>query len=249
MNCSDTMPLLDADIDGELDLVRHLEVAAHLRGCVACTRAAEAARVRGEAVRGHLTRFAAPPRLAVAVRRSLPAAPAVRRVATWSPVMLGGLAAALAACVLFGYGWGVRRGRGVALIDEAVADHVRSLMAAHLTDVASTDRHTVKPWFSGKLDFSPPVVDLVASDFPLIGGRLEEVAGHPAAALVYRRRLHTINLFIWPEAAGTIATGRDRRQGFQIDAWSRDGLNFIAVSEIPADELAEFAREFRAHTP
>ena len=119
-------------------------------------------------------------------------------------------------------------------------------MADHLTDVASTDQHTVKPWFAGRLAFAPPVPDLAGGGFPLIGGRLDEIAGQPAAALVYRRRQHVVNLLVWPAATGAVGGGRRRRNGFQTEAWSRDGLNFVAVSEIPAGELAEFVRQFQA---
>jgi len=248
MNCSETMRLLDADLDGELDLVRHLEVAAHLESCAACARAAEAGRARSAALRESLTRRTAPPHLATRIRQSLPPArpfpPRQRSAWQW-----GGLAAALAACLVIGYGVGVRRAGAPDLVGEAIADHVRSLMAGHLTDVASTDQHTVKPWFAGKLDFSPPIVDLAGSGFPLAGGRLDELQHRPVAALVYRRRQHAINLFVWPGSAAAESARSRSARGYQTEAWTRNGFSFLAVSEIPADELAEFAREFQAHAP
>ena len=114
-------------------------------------------------------------------------------------------------------------------------------------DVVSTDRHTVKPWFAGKLDFSPPVVDLADAGFPLAGGRLDEIDGRTAAALVFRRRLHAINVFIWP-ASGSAAPGSASANGYAARGWTQGGLNFLAVSEIPASDLEQFAQDFRKRT-
>jgi anti-sigma factor RsiW len=133
-------------------------------------------------------------------------------------------------------------------MDEVFAEHVRSLQAGHLTDVVSTDRHTVKPWFAGKVDFSPPVVDLADIGFPLGGGRLDEIDGRAAAALVFHRRLHAINVFIWPAPGGTPAPRRGDRDGYSAIGWTRDGLNFLAVSEIPGADLGQFVAEFRRRT-
>ncbi|HVS52512.1 MAG TPA: zf-HC2 domain-containing protein [Opitutaceae bacterium] len=253
MDCNETRRLLDADIDGELDLVRHLELEAHLRACPGCARLAENARARGAALRESLPRFTAPPQLAEKIRAALPAPPAApvavepRPAKTYFPIwQVTGLAASLAFAVLVGFRWGDARAHANLLVDEAIADHVRSLQASHLTDVASTDQHTVKPWFAGKLDFSPPVVDLATAGFPLAGGRLEHLDGRPAAALVFHRRQHAINLFIWPADTG-IGSTRAGRNGYNTETWSEARLNFLAVSEIPPAELAEFARIFRAN--
>jgi anti-sigma factor RsiW len=133
---------------------------------------------------------------------------------------------------------------------EIVSAHLRSLQAGHLTDVISTDQHTVKPWFNGKLDVAPPVVDLTSQGFTLIGGRLDYVDARPTGAIVYRRRAHVINLFV----AQTASTERrpakiDAIQGFNIRSWSDRGLNYWAVSDIAADELAEFGEKFEASMP
>jgi len=264
MDCNETRRLLDADIDGELDLVRHLELDAHLRACPDCARLAENARAGRTTIRESLPRFTAPPQLADRIRASIDgergrdaratpsARPAIRGVGV-SPVsfplwQVTGLAASLAFAVLVGFAWGNARSRGNLLFDEAIADHVRSLQASHLTDVVSTDQHTVKPWFAGKLDFSPPVVDLAASGFPLSGGRLEHIDGRPAAALVFHRRQHAINLFIWPATTTALSSRRAERDGYNAETWSSVSLNFLAVSEIPASELAQFAETFRTNT-
>lgn len=119
--------------------------------------------------------------------------------------------------------------------DEVLASHIRSLLVDHLTDVATSDQHTVKPWFNGKIDFSPPVVDLASQGFPLVGGRIDYIGGRVVAALIYRRHGHLINVFVWP--APPVMTNPVTRDGYHIANWSKDGLNFWAVSDVSADDI------------
>jgi len=161
----------------------------------------------------------------------------------------GTLAAAAAVALLIGYNLGSTRGRTGQLMDEAISDHVRSLQTSHLKDVISTDQHTVKPWFTGKIDFSPPVVDLTAAGFPLEGGRLEYLDGRPAAAIVFRRGQHPINLFIWPDTNSRANETRHSRDGYSARLWSQNGFHFLAVSEISERDLDVFIAAYRHSLP
>jgi anti-sigma factor RsiW len=252
MNCNESRAAIEADADGELDTIRHLELEAHLRACPDCARLAEGARARRAALRAALPRFTAPPRVVERIRASLMAEEAPRSAprpwVAWPSWSVVGLAASLALAALGGYAWGRSRGRGDVLLREAVSDHVRSLQAGHLMDVVSTDQHTVKPWFIGKLEFSPPVADLADAGFPLAGGRLDNLDGRNAAALVFHRRLHVINVFIWPAGGTQVGARQGRESGYNALTWSQGDLNFMAVSDIPAQELGQFVAAFRGRT-
>lgn len=159
---------------------------------------------------------------------------------------------ALAASVLLLIGGGVagwqlalERTAGRELADEILAGHVRSLMPGHLTDVLSSDQHTVKPWFNGKLDYSPPVTDFADRGYPLVGGRLDYVASRTVAALVYGRRKHVINVLLWPVSAGTSGVEIETRQGYHMLHWTRDGYAYWVVSDLALAELDEFATLLR----
>jgi anti-sigma factor RsiW len=237
LTCHEAGRLLDAYVDNELGSVESASFVEHLASCPDCRRRLEEREALGRLVRS-LPYHAAPAQLLTSVETT----PARSR---FSAGILA-LAAAAVLAVSIGGVAAMRMLSGRQSVDATssvaeaiVGSHVRALMPDHLFDVSSTDQHTVKPWFLGKLDFSPPVEDLASIGFPLVGGRLDYVAGRPAAALVYQRRLHTINLFIWPEANGSADVVRTLR-GFQVRHWSRGGMSFWAVSDLNDAELAQF---------
>ena len=245
MTCAETQTLIHGYSDGELDLTKCLEIEQHLETCPACAQAhADIQSVRA-AVQNSSLYFETPTGLAKRVQRSLPEASHARRTPGSSPRRLLALAASLALATAVGWGLlrmlSARSGEAF-LTQELVASHVRSqMLPSHRFDVASADPHTVKPWFEGKLDFSPPVKDLAGQGFPLIGGRLDYLRNRAVAALVYQRRKHTINLFIWPSSPGDpTAPKKATRQGFHIREWTSSGMTFSAVSDLNEGELQEF---------
>jgi len=241
MKCQDAQLLLHAHADRELDLMRHVEVEEHLTGCPACAAASgEISRLKSLLQQeGLYHRAPAALRSALAKQYAASRPPKARPFASqWLGPALG-----LAALLMFvlGQQFVSFRERNT-LADQLVDDHVRSLMAAHLTDVASTDQHTVKPWFEGKLDFAPPVRDLATQGFPLRGGRLDYLDRRAVAALVYQRHSHWINLFVAPaEKPGEAAPQTTVRRGFNIVAWDSAGMSFHAVSDLNGAELRDFA--------
>ncbi len=264
LSCKLTQRFVPGYLDGELDLSRTIEMETHLQVCAECARELE----RQQALRAALQRsslaYAAPEalreRIQSSLRSSVPA-DAPEHASGWDamqflrPLLLmrwAGAFAVLALCAVIA--WQLLPGlRGPSsdqrLAAEVLTSHVRSLEASHLLDVASTDQHTVKPWFDGRLDFSPPVEDLASDDFPLVGGRLDYLEGRQVAALVYQRRKHFINVFVWPEARGSGSTQTIQpQQGYNMTRWSRGGFQFWAVSDVNAQDLADFVRLLQART-
>jgi anti-sigma factor RsiW len=240
-------PLLSAALDNELGWFRRWRMGRHLAACPSCAAKLEELQSMQTAIRATLTRHRAPPGLAQRIGNMLPReAVAQPRRARWqlAPLAGTGFAGALAGVALTLLVLGAPSHHGDGDVTAAVLDsHIRSLMADHLTDVLTSDQHTVKPWLSARLDVSPSVQDFAAEGYPLVGGRMDYVDGHPAAAVVYRRAKHVINLFAWaaPDAADA-PFRRDVRQGFNLISWRHGGIEYVAISDVEMDQLATFAR-------
>lgn len=248
MNCVELQELMHGYLDAELAIPQTLQIERHLEGCETCQRVYRQMHTLRSAVREQAPYYPAPPALRHRVIDQLPtarAAPATRplMVRWWQA------GAALAGTALLT--WTLTTGlwsppESEPLPDAILASHVRSLLAANVADVLSSDQHTVKPWFNGKLDFSPPVHDLAAQGFPLVGGRLDYLDGHPVAALVYRHRQHLINLFIWPAGSTPVSSSRlISRQGYHLLHWTGEGMTFWAISDLNSDELEQFQRQLQ----
>ena len=249
MTCDEAEILLHALLDGELDAGHAREVEEHLAGCPKCAAQLAAYREMSRTVADTNLRYAAPPQLRRRIEASLPQPQAQRRVPNRRSVLrgfaMGSAMSAIAATGLVAIV--LRNDDEQRILSEVVSAHLRSLQEGHLTDVISTDQHTVKPWFNGKLDVAPPVIDLTAQGFTLIGGRLDYLDARAIGAVVYRRRQHIINLFVAQTAdAGYHAAKMETMQGFNIWRWSDRGLNYWAVSDLGADELAEFGEKLQA---
>jgi anti-sigma factor RsiW len=240
MTCRETKNLLNAYVDGELDSAGSLGVEKHVQRCASCLTDAENLHALASAIENGGLRFTAPQRLKTNVQAALREAnPApTRSIFNWR---WGSAVAAAVLIVVVSMQW--LKPSQETLMNEIVSSHVRSMMANHITDVASSDRHTVKPWFSGKLDYSPPVKDLTDQGFRLLGGRLDYVDSRPVAALVYQRSQHLINLFVWP-SNNTVTKQEDQltRQGYNLIHWTQSGMSYWLVSELNLAELGECAR-------
>ena len=270
MNCEQATDLMDGYLDGELDPVTSRAIEQHLRDCRNCEQKYMANRALVNAIGTAMPYYKAPAelreRIQISLREEIAEQPA-RAVAPNArpqsatkqpeprPILFGtswnGLA--LAAAIVFAaiIAWtllpGLQRSDTEQfLATQLIASHVRSLMANHLADVASSDQHTVKPWLDAKLDFAPPVVDLTSAGFPLIGGRLDYLDNRPVAALIYQRRKHFINLFVWPasDASRRTAAKEISRQGYHLLHWIEGDFNYWAVSDVNKEDLQNFQHLF-----
>lgn len=240
------LELLPAYMDQELDISDMLAVERHLESCPDCQREYLEQRGVNARMRDALAYFDAPVHLAKRINAAL--AGDRMHYKDWIASRFN---AGAAMAVLLAAAWSIGLYLSLPsaqdrLIDEVIASHVRSLQVDHLSDVASSDLHTVKPWFNGKLNFSPPVVDLTPQGFPLVGGRLDYLAGRPVAALIYRHNQHPINLYIWPTDNKDTALQVQTRQGYHLVRWTTDGMNYWMVSDLAITDLEKFARIVRS---
>ena len=252
--CSEWELMLHGFVDNELDAAHSLQIERHVASCPHCAQQLESLQALKQRIAQPGVHWRTPEHVraqvlaAVSREAALPARASVDTsfsalefVRRWLFVpSLAALAASLFLVV-------APMSDRTSISDEVVASHVRSLLVDHLTDVATSDQHTVKPWFNGKIDFAPPVVDLAREGFPLAGGRVDYIGGRVVAALVYKRQSHVINLFVWPASSdATAATVRTSasRDGYNIENWRAGGLNLWAVSDGNADDLARFRETF-----
>ena len=274
MNCEEAAKLMDGYLDRELDPITSQTIEQHLRECRKCDQAYKIHGSLIHAIGNATPYYKAPAELRERIQSSLrdeiaelptrdvardtqplfsrrqPRPRAILWKTSWNWL-------ALAAAIIFAAIIALtlvprlqRPGADQFLATQLIASHVRSLMANHLTDVASSDQHTVKPWLDAKLDFAPPVVDLAGEGFPLIGGRLDYLDNRPVAALVYQRRKHFINLFVWPEKTGAARpTMAMSHEGYQLLHWADPDFNYWAVSDVNANDLQLFKQQFETRTP
>jgi anti-sigma factor RsiW len=256
-DCQEWQQLIQADLDNELTAAEAARVAAHIETCAECAATRAALSSLSAEIRRDAPRYAASPLLREAVcARIAPNLSSDGRSLT-RPTGWPGLARTrLGNGVSFGMGFALAVCVALVVIlpqnpdvaEAVITDHIRSLQPGHLMDVVSTDQHTVKPWFDGRLAFAPPVKDLRADGFPLAGGRLDYLDGRDVAALIYRNRQHTIELFIWPnDSQVDFRPMAGSRSGYNFMHWSSDGMTFWVVSDLDASGLSEFVRLWRSH--
>jgi anti-sigma factor RsiW len=248
MNCNEAVTLVSAYADGELDSLRRHAIEKHLRGCAECSaRHGSMLALRGR-FRADLPHYPATQALRARVQAAVDAVraaeqPRLRQVADrWHWLTGGALAGCAATVVAWVLGSAVIDWRaGEDLAAEAVATHVRATLNNHMVEVASSDQHTVKPWLSARLDYSPPVRDFADQGFALAGGRLDNIEKHRVATLVYRYRLHNIDVFVRPESWGAAPMSTVR--GFNVAHASGSGMDWLAVSDVSPDVLSQFVQQ------
>jgi anti-sigma factor RsiW len=264
MDHEQAFELLPGYVDEELSLSEAREVERHLADCPECQQVIEQQREASAQLKAADLRVETPPELVKRVYAALPLRPSLwqriwgeprgsgfvagRGAASlgWAP--LGAMAVSFAALVCSAGLYLSTPPRDTSLTQELVDSHVRSLQFDHLYDVISTDRHTVKPWFDGKIDFAPPVIDLAQEGYPLVGGRLDYLNGRAVAVMVYRYKLHPINLYVWPGNDAGATPKIEERKGYHIAHWSAAGMNYWVVTDAGDSELTGFIDDLRAHS-
>lgn len=246
MNCASAAALLDAYLDNELDVSHVIDVEQHLRECADCSQALKSARILSRSLRNLRSSEAQAPeqmrKAAVARLRRVNGA-GRRRWVLWGMIPA---AASLVAIGVFN-GPLMHSASDKEIAREVTASHIRSLMPNHLLDVTSSDRHTVKPWFAGKIDYSPPVSDFGAEGFPLVGGRLDYIGSRQVAVLIYERRQHAINCYVWPENGEDSGVAERTENGYQMEDWRKAGMRFWLVSDLNGVEMRELAKLMQEH--
>jgi anti-sigma factor (TIGR02949 family) len=248
MECEEARPRLDAYLDGELAAAERASLREHLLDCRECGPEAEALEKLRAGIRAAAPSYRAPMELHARIRAALRRERGVSAPLAWrAPGWLAYAASLLIAVALGSGGTYVLTGERQenVIANEIIDSHLRSLLAGHLTDVASSDKHTVKPWFAGRTELSPPGIDLAAQGFPLVGGRLDLIEGKPVPALVYRAGKHIINVFVLPARAGDFGKTASRG-GYTLHHWTAGDLGYWAVSDAAPDEFAKFEKAFRA---
>jgi anti-sigma factor RsiW len=249
MMCNDARLLLHAYLDDELDAAQSVAITRHMQGCAACAaNYANYAQLRKAMAQPSLYR-----RAPEALRKQwetpkqaeAPSIAKPRRGLIGLAMAAGFIGALLLIAPMWLYVLHQRGADTNQLADEVVSSHIRSMQQQHLMDVVSTDQHTVKPWFEGKLDFSPRVKDLADEGFPLIGGRLDALDGHSVAALIYKRRLHVINLYQWPSTSTTSAQDITQWHGYTVIRWTASNMQYVAVSDVNEGDLRQFVLAFQ----
>lgn len=242
MDCPTCEAMVDAYVDGELTTSESAAFERALEACPDCRRRLAAARSMSAFLR-ELPADPAPDLLRARIERDLQAIAGASRSRLPSMGMRWGvMAASLLVAIAIGWLGGTFTGQGGRETDELVAGYIRVAMSEHGVEVASSDRHTVKPWFAGRVDFAPPVHDLAAEGFPLLGGRIDIVDGRKVAVLVYRRNQHRIALSLWPaSSAGSAAPSISQRDGFALARWRHAGFEMRAVADLALGEIASFA--------
>jgi anti-sigma factor RsiW len=260
--CADKTLLVHAYLDGELDLVRSLELEEHMKACESCAQELRSQQALRESLRTSNLYEAAPDGLDERIRAGPPSSKGVaatnrrasdgrgisadssragrsRRALEWLAVAAAIL---IAVALTLRYFPDIAGRRQAVLAQEVIATHIRSLQPGHLLDIQSTDQHTVKPWFNGRVDFSPPVRDLAEQGFPLIGGRLDYLDHRDVATLIYQRRKHIVSVFIWPVDSGAKPPGSMSAEGYNVMSWQLADMNFCAVSDVSADDLRQLSQ-------
>jgi anti-sigma factor RsiW len=259
-DCAATRNLLHPYIDRELDAAESAEVDEHLHACGGCRKIFDEHAGLVKSIRGNAAYYKASPEFLARIRHDVEAesaktsrpAPSTPRRRWTLPDLrqwfqLGAAVAATVVVTSVATLHLAAVNPDEAVVAQIVNAHARATLTDHRTDVASSDQHTVKPWLSSKLDFSPPVIDLTTTGFPLRGGRLDYVEGRPVAVLVYTHRQHVIDLYIWPDARAQDAANRSRaaaKNGFNMIHWNRGGMTYWAISDVNAADLQAFAQNY-----